>query len=87
MSAEIPTARKGLALRELEAEARYARERYQLYKARSYSSRDQSRAPPRARATLEVGAEVRRSREVGGPDEGQREAARLAGRPILGLRS
>jgi hypothetical protein len=39
MSAESPTARKGLALRELGAEARYARERYQLYKARSYSSR------------------------------------------------
>ena len=39
MSAESPTARKALALRELEAEARYARERYQLYKARSYSSR------------------------------------------------
>jgi hypothetical protein len=39
MSAENPTARNALALRELEAEARYARERYQLYKARSYSSR------------------------------------------------
>jgi hypothetical protein len=39
MSAENPTARKALALRELEAEARYARERYQLYKAKSYSSR------------------------------------------------
>jgi hypothetical protein len=39
MSIENPTAGKGLALRELEAEARYARERYQLYKARSYSSR------------------------------------------------
>jgi hypothetical protein len=39
MSAESPTAGKALALRELEAEARYARERYQLYKARSYSSR------------------------------------------------
>jgi hypothetical protein len=39
MSAENATARKALALRELEAEARHARERYQLYKARSYSSR------------------------------------------------
>jgi len=39
MSAENPTAGKALAVRELEAEARYARERYQLYKARSYSSR------------------------------------------------
>jgi hypothetical protein len=39
MSTANPTARKALALRELEAEARYARERYQLYKARSYSSR------------------------------------------------
>jgi hypothetical protein len=39
MSAESPTAGKAPALRELEAEARYARERYQLYKARSYSSR------------------------------------------------
>jgi hypothetical protein len=39
MSAVAPTAGKALALRELEAEARYARERYQLYNARSYSSR------------------------------------------------
>jgi hypothetical protein len=39
MSAESPTAGKALALPELEAEARYARERYQLYNARSYSSR------------------------------------------------
>jgi hypothetical protein len=39
MSAETPTAGTALALRELEAEARYARERYQLYKARSYGSR------------------------------------------------
>jgi hypothetical protein len=39
MSAENPTARTALALRELEAEARYARERYQLYKARAYGSR------------------------------------------------
>jgi hypothetical protein len=39
MSAESPTARRALALRELEAEARYARERYELYNARSYSSR------------------------------------------------
>jgi hypothetical protein len=39
MSVETPTAGKTVALRELEAEARYARERYQLYKARSYSSR------------------------------------------------
>jgi hypothetical protein len=39
MSAESPTARRAVALRELEAEARYARERYELYNARSYSSR------------------------------------------------
>jgi hypothetical protein len=39
MSVETPTAGEAIALRELEAEARYARERYQLYKARSYSSR------------------------------------------------
>jgi hypothetical protein len=39
MSAANPTARRALALRELEAEARYARERYELYNARSYSSR------------------------------------------------
>jgi hypothetical protein len=39
MSAESPTAGEALALRELEVEARYARERYQLYNARSYSSR------------------------------------------------
>ena len=39
MRAESPTDGKAPALRELEAEARYARERYQLYKARSYSSR------------------------------------------------
>jgi hypothetical protein len=35
MRAASPTAGKAVALRELEAEARYARERYQLYKARS----------------------------------------------------
>ena len=39
MSATAPTAGAALALRELEAEARYARERFQLYNARSYSSR------------------------------------------------
>ena len=39
MSVETPRASKAVVLRELEAEARYARERYQLYKARSYSSR------------------------------------------------
>lgn len=39
MSAEEPAASKTVALRELEAESRYARERYQLYKARSYGSR------------------------------------------------
>ena len=47
MSAESPTARKALALRELEAEARYARERYQLYKARGYGS--QLTSPARLR--------------------------------------
>jgi hypothetical protein len=36
---ETPTDGKAVALLELEAEARYARERYQLYRARSYSSR------------------------------------------------
>lgn len=44
MSIESPTARTAVALRELEAEARYARERYQLYKAASYSSRPTSPA-------------------------------------------
>jgi hypothetical protein len=39
MSVGAPTAGKALALRELEAEARYARDRYRLYKAKSYSSR------------------------------------------------
>jgi hypothetical protein len=39
MSVETRTASDSVALRELEAEARYARERYQLYKARSYGSR------------------------------------------------
>jgi hypothetical protein len=42
MRAESPASGKPLALRELEAEARYARERYQLYKAKSYSSRPTS---------------------------------------------
>jgi hypothetical protein len=39
MTVETPTASESVALRELEAEARYARERYQLYKARAYGSR------------------------------------------------
>jgi len=39
MSVDMPAVGRGLELRELEAEARYARERYQLYKARGYSSR------------------------------------------------
>ena len=39
MSTESPTGGKAFALRELEAEARHARQRYQLYNARSYSSR------------------------------------------------
>jgi hypothetical protein len=39
MSVERPTDDQALPLRELEAEARYARERYQLYNARSYGSR------------------------------------------------
>src|SRR5204862_6887101 len=42
MRVEASTAGKA-ALRELEAEARYARERYQLYKARAYGSRMTSR--------------------------------------------
>jgi hypothetical protein len=43
MSVEASTVGKAAALRELEAEARYARERYQLYKARAYGSRMTSR--------------------------------------------
>jgi hypothetical protein len=42
MRAEASTAGNA-ALRELEAEARYSRERYQLYKARAYGSRMTSR--------------------------------------------
>ena len=42
MRVEASTVGKA-ALRELEAEARYARERYQLYKARAYGSRMTSR--------------------------------------------
>ncbi len=38
MSAGAPTSGKALALRELEVQARYARERFQLYNARSYGS-------------------------------------------------
>jgi hypothetical protein len=39
MSVEASTAGRAAALPELEAEARYARERYQLYRARAYGSR------------------------------------------------
>ena len=39
MSFETPAAGKAASLAELEAEERYARERYQLYKARAYGSR------------------------------------------------
>jgi hypothetical protein len=38
MSVEAPMGSRAPALRELEAEARYARERYQLYNARSFGS-------------------------------------------------
>lgn len=43
MSVGASKAGEAAALRELEAEARYARERYRLYKARAYGSRITSR--------------------------------------------
>ena len=39
MNVTKPMAGKDLALQELKAQARYARERYQIYNAHSYSSR------------------------------------------------
>ncbi len=58
MSFETPgpdqAAKQGLVV--LEAEARYARERYQLYRARTYGPRaTQPRKASRARASVEVG--------------------------------
>jgi hypothetical protein len=56
MSIENPTAHKAVAVRELEAEARYAGERYQLLQGEVLQlTTGQSRAPPRARANGEVG--------------------------------
>jgi len=59
MSVEASTAGKPAALRELEAEARYARERYQLYKARAYGSQLTSRGRLRE---LERTAKLAKSR-------------------------
>ena len=42
MDTGAPAAGKNLRLVELEAEARYARERYQLYRAKAYGSRSTS---------------------------------------------
>ncbi len=42
MDADTPSASKNARLAELEAEARYARERYQLYRAKAYGPRSTS---------------------------------------------
>jgi hypothetical protein len=42
MDAGTPSAGKNVRLTELEAEARYARERYQLYRAKAYGPRSTS---------------------------------------------
>lgn len=76
MSVEAPTGGRALALRELEAEARYARERYQLYNARSYSSRLTS--PARLRELERISKLAQRRLERAKADQGgaAREAPR-----------
>jgi hypothetical protein len=50
------------SLETLEAEARYARERYQLYRARAYGPRPTSMARMRELQRLHEGAEARLKR-------------------------
>jgi hypothetical protein len=61
------------SIEELEAEARYARERYQLYRAKAYGSRPTSMARLRELERIHEGAEARlrraREREAGAADE------------------
>ncbi len=63
-------------IEELEAEARYARERFQLYKARAYGSRPTSPSRLRELERVADGAEARL--------RGAREAAARAARPPRG---
>jgi len=52
----MPSARR---IDELEAEARYQRERYELYKAKQYSSRPTSESRMRELERLHLGADAR----------------------------
>lgn len=63
-------------IEELEAEARYARERFRLYKARAYGSRPTSPSRLRELERVADGAEARL--------RGAREAAARAARPPRG---
>jgi hypothetical protein len=88
MSIEHPTGRKAVALRKLEAEARYARERYQLYKAKSYSSRLASHERLRELERTSKLAKGRLDRAKLSLDrERPPLATRLAGRRILRLKN
>jgi len=61
------------SLETLEAEARYARERYQLYRARAYGPRPTSEARMRELQRVHEGAEARlkraRDREAAPPPD------------------
>jgi hypothetical protein len=61
------------SLETLEAEARYARERYQLYRARAYGPRPTSMARMRELQLMHEGAEARlkraRERQARSPGE------------------
>ena len=61
------------SLETLEAEARYARERYQLYRARAYGPRPTSMARMRELQRMHEGAEARlkraRERQARSPGE------------------
>jgi hypothetical protein len=61
------------SLETLEAEARYARERYQLYRARAYGPRPTSMARMRELQRMHEGAEARlkraRERQTRSPGE------------------
>jgi hypothetical protein len=55
---------------ELEAEARYARERYQLYRARTYGPRPTSMSRLRELQRIHEGAEARLARARRAPPKG-----------------
>ena len=92
-----PSTSSTLPLAELEAEARYARERHELYRARAYGPRlDQRQAPPRAGAKIEVCGESAGSgegrsartgsgwglRDLGGRRNGRRTAVGAGVEPL-----